>query len=456
MESLSDVDRGARIILRDCLKLERGQEVVILVDETTLSLVPALTHAAAQLAIPSTILYVPLSQQKATQKLEDLPTPLGAALKDARAILTCITGDTSCTTFRGVIINNFLGSHSRIGHMPGASEAVLQAANVDLTALTQACRLVALPLARGEALELITFDDHGRDYHLHALSGGWKRLPIASTGIIFDGAWGNVPSGETYIAPLEESAHGSVFINGALPGLVIPPEEGIELVFTEGKLALPESPAGATFAHLLSEARPSLEAGDPFWTWLAEIGIGANPSIRQLTGNMLLDEKMGGTAHIATGKNNNMGGTIESHIHIDMVTVSPTLLVNGKLVMERGKLVLQQEDWEENHLHLPPGYALPSADACVARTATEVQIKKGKLYRVGRSDSGHWSSYRVGAEATARLARHFYQKLPPRQMLSMRQVAAELHLDLHEACCLAAVMSAYGVVSCHPPQPGLF
>ena len=51
--------------------------------------------------------------------------------------------------------------------------------------------------------------------------GGWDRLPVASDGIIRDGAWGNVPSGETYIAPMEGTAEGQVLINGSIPGLVL-------------------------------------------------------------------------------------------------------------------------------------------------------------------------------------------------------------------------------------------
>lgn len=72
---------------------------------------------------------------------------------------------------------------------------------------------------------------------------------------------------------------------------------------------------------------------------VAELGIGTNDRAR-ITGNVLEDEKAIGTAHIAFGDNKSMGGTVRVASHLDGVILSPTVLIDGKPVLEGGELVL--------------------------------------------------------------------------------------------------------------------
>ncbi|MFQ5800487.1 MAG: aminopeptidase, partial [Candidatus Hydrothermarchaeales archaeon] len=72
---------------------------------------------------------------------------------------------------------------------------------------------------------------------------------------------------------------------------------------------------------------------------VAEIGIGVNPKAR-LTGNVLEDEKVLGTAHVAFGNNVNFGGKINAKVHIDGIIKEPTISVDGKGIAEKGFLLL--------------------------------------------------------------------------------------------------------------------
>jgi aminopeptidase len=157
--------------------------------------------------------------------------------------------------------------------------------------------------------------------------GGWDRIPVASNGVIDDGIWGNVPSGETFIAPIEQTAEGIVVINGSIPGMVIGKGEEFFLRFKGGRLAdiFPSRQPGSSGGFLRSRSMWQKCRAMTNWDNLAEIGIGVNPGVGRLSGNMLFDEKCAGTAHIALGANNYMGGIVSSAIHCDMVVRKPSV-----------------------------------------------------------------------------------------------------------------------------------
>ena len=70
---------------------------------------------------------------------------------------------------------------------------------------------------------------------------------------------------------------------------------------------------------------------------MAELGIGTNDNA-VISGNVLEDEKVLGTVHIAFGDNKSMGGNIGVASHLDGVITSPTVSVDGKVIMEKGVL----------------------------------------------------------------------------------------------------------------------
>ena len=63
---------------------------------------------------------------------------------------------------------------------------------------------------------------------------------------------------------------------------------------------------------------------------VAELGIGTNPAVTELVGSVLLDEKAGGTVHIALGDDAGIGGDTDAPIHADGVLREPTVFVDGE------------------------------------------------------------------------------------------------------------------------------
>ena len=440
---------GARQIVGQCLGLEPNQELVILVDETTVAPGIAIAEAAESLGVSHTILLVPLTIQRRIPSQTDLSFLSQGTVREARAILSCLNSAPESLPFRRRILETHWTARTRIGHMPGASLDVLKLADVDHDQLVRDCWCLEIAMARGRTLELRSFDADGRQYCLVADIGGWDRLPVASDGMIRDGAWGNVPSGETYIAPMEGTAEGQVLINGSIPGLVLDQMDGLLLSFELGRLVRVEPEDGAAAMWLQeSQIAKAQASGDLNWSSLAEIGVGVNPAVHELTGNMIFDEKAIGTAHIALGANTFMGGLVEASIHCDLIVRQPTILIDGKMVVDRGSLRYREAEWHENYGAVPLEESPLGAGTRVARSGVQAgRADDGRLQRILRPEPGRVSSCFVGDAQTAQFAQSLYRLIPAEgEGLSVESLAALANLDVEVARRVLHVLWYYDLV----------
>ena len=449
MSSAPSVESGARQLVQQCLGLQPNQQLVILLDETTVETGVAIAEAAESLSVSHTAILVPVSLQRQIPRQGDLSLLAQGVAREARAILTCLNPSPECLPFRRYILETHWTARTRIGHMPGASLEVLKLADVDVQQLVADCAAVEAALVRGRKLDLISYTDLGAPHTLTANIGGWDRLPVASDGVIRDGAWGNVPSGETYIAPIEDSATGTVAINGSIPGLVVEPGANIILHFARGRLTHVE-PASSPTARWLHETQiaGAQAAGDPNWSNLAEIGVGLNPAVEHLTGNMLFDEKAAGTAHVALGTNTFMGGVISASIHCDMVTRDPTILVDGKTILDRGRLALSASEWHEHHADVRLEDSPLRTAQSVARSGIQAAgTPDGRLQRVLRPEPGRVSACFVGDRETARFAFALYTFMPDEgDWLRVEDLAAVTDLQPDFVRRLLHVMWRYDLI----------
>ncbi len=108
--------------------------------------------------------------------------------------------------------------------------------------------------------------------------------------------------------------------------------EPATLTVAEGRIVAAEGGLGPQFIELL------LTHGE-LGTNLAELGVGTNDRAR-LTGNVLEDEKILGSVHVAFGASAGIGGTVSVPIHLDVVVVDASLEVDGQRVLDHGRYVL--------------------------------------------------------------------------------------------------------------------
>ena len=146
----------------------------------------------------------------------------------------------------------------------------------------------------------------------------------------------NMPDGEFFTGPIEDSVEGVVSFD--LPAMIGGREvSGVRLRFEAGKVVDASAERGEPF---LIE---SLDSDDGART-LGELGIGTNYGIDRGTRDVLLDEKIGGTVHMAVGASYpETGGTNESAIHYDMVCDlrrGGRIEVDGEVLQQDGKFVV--------------------------------------------------------------------------------------------------------------------
>jgi aminopeptidase len=148
----------------------------------------------------------------------------------------------------------------------------------------------------------------------------------------------NMPDGEIYTGPVEESVNGWVkFTYPAIYGGVA--VEGAELTFHRGRVEQAKAEKNQDYLIKMLES----DAGSRY---LGEYAIGTNADINRFTGNILFDEKIGGTFHMALGAGYpETGSHNKSAIHWDMICDLRTdseILVDGELFYKNGKFVFEQ------------------------------------------------------------------------------------------------------------------
>ena len=145
----------------------------------------------------------------------------------------------------------------------------------------------------------------------------------------------NIPCGEIYMAPVRESTEG--WIKFEYPAIEAGKEvPDIRLEFNNGKVVKYNCSKNKNFL------KEQLEA-DENASYLGEFGIGMNKKINKFTKNLLFDEKIGGTIHLALGmayKDN--GGGNDSAIHWDIVKdmKRAEIILDGKSVQKHGKWLI--------------------------------------------------------------------------------------------------------------------
>ncbi|GGR61320.1 aminopeptidase [Deinococcus seoulensis] len=165
----------------------------------------------------------------------------------------------------------------------------------------------------------------GTDLHLSVRGRTWSNSDAKR----------NMPSGEVFTAPLERSANGTVHFD--LPtlygGRVV---RGIDLVFRDGEVVEAHAEEG-------EDVLRAALATDDGARFLGELGIGTNFGIQQPSMNILFDEKIGGTVHLAVGQAYaENGGKNRSAVHWDMIRdlrLGGILSLDGEPFLVGGRFV---------------------------------------------------------------------------------------------------------------------
>jgi leucyl aminopeptidase (aminopeptidase T) len=307
----SDLSEAADTAIGQCLNVTAGETVVVVTDDKRAPIGEALYAAATDVTDDATILRYPPAEQHGTEP----PAPVAAAMAESDVFLAPTTKSLSHTRARGAACD----AGARGATLPGITEDVFTTGlDADYAAIDAACDDVLAQI--DDADEIRVTSPEGTDITFGIGDREW----LADTGMVHEpGDFSNLPAGEVFVAP--ETATGTFIVDGTMMphGRL---EDGHTLTFevVDGQVTAISDDAIRADVEAAAEA-----VGDAAYN-LAELGIGTNVGVDELVGSVLLDEKAGGTVHIAIGDNAGIGGETDAPIHLDGILRHPTVFADGE------------------------------------------------------------------------------------------------------------------------------
>ena len=317
----SDLLSASTIAIRDCMGAKAGESVLVVTDAPLRAIGHALQKAAQDLG--HDVLLVEMLPRKTNG--EEPPAHVAELMTKVDVVLCPTSKSLTHTDARRAAT----AAGARVGTLPGVTEDIMiRCMNADYHRIAERTHRLCALMKETAVI------------HVEAPGGTDVRLPVAgrkalaSSGIFRErGQWGNLPTGEAYLAPLEGQSSGVVVVDGSMAGVGVPIQP-IRIVVENGYAT--EITGGPEAETLIALVAPyGRDARN-----VAEFGIGTNDRAR-LTGVILEDEKVMGTIHIAFGDNKSMGGTVGVPSHLDGLVKQPTVWFDDRKIMERGRLLVK-------------------------------------------------------------------------------------------------------------------
>jgi leucyl aminopeptidase (aminopeptidase T) len=313
---MSDLGPAVDTVLTRCLAVKAGEDVLVVTDPPRLRIGEALREGASAIGADAVLALMDEREGDGTEP----PDAIAAALTAADVFIAPTTRSLSHTTAR----KRATDAGARGATMPGVTADMLaRVMAIDYGLMAARSAAVAALLTDGKVAHItcprgtqLTLDLSGRD-------------GIADDGdLTAPGAFGNLPCGEGFIAPI--GGEGRLVASSLGPLGVSRP--AATLTVHEGRVVSAQDGLGPEWIKLL-------EAHGEAGTNLAELGVGTNDKA-QLTGSVLEDEKILGTVHVAFGASAGIGGTVSVPIHLDVVVLEASLDIDGRPVLDAGQFVL--------------------------------------------------------------------------------------------------------------------
>ncbi|MCO7174864.1 aminopeptidase [Sporolactobacillus kofuensis] len=304
-----------RNILEKCMALKEHETFLVVTDETKEELARPIYEAGKQMGAESMLTLM----KDRIRSGEEPPDAIAEAMK-AADVAVCIT---QCSLTHTKARKEAVAAGTRLATMPGISKDMFMngAITADYHEVEQLTYKMKNILDQGNN---VVINKNGYSFSF-SIKG---RASIPSTGVyVHPGKSGNLPSGEAFIAPVEGTANGQLYIDGSVVG-VGKLDQPMILTVEKGRLVNAEGEHSDKLLSIL---------GDGLGRSVAEFGIGTNKSAR-ITGNVLEDEKVYKTVHIAFGSNLTFGGTVEAGVHIDCVFNQPDVLIDDQKTIDKGEM----------------------------------------------------------------------------------------------------------------------
>ncbi len=295
--------------IKKCLDIKNKEKVLIITDKKMKKISELFLHSSRKFTENAEIAVIEPTGRDGVEP----PKGVASKMLEADVIIMPTSSSLSHTKAR----RKASKKGARIVSLPCFDENMLDA----LTADTDKMKAVGYNLKK-------IFNKCSR-VHIESPSGANMFLDIGSEMFIDDGittergSFSNLPAGEVFVMPA--NANGILVID-SFKNIITGPTRA---VIEDNKLLSIEGEQGQNFMNMLKDEK---------YREVAEFGIGINPKAK-ITGKLLMDEKCLGTCHIAFGNNASFGGKNDVPVHFDTIIFNPTIKLDKKVIMNKGKPV---------------------------------------------------------------------------------------------------------------------
>lgn len=319
---LTLLDKASETAIKLCMKVKKNEKILVVSDNIKSEIGKSIHYNALRLGYKS--LYI---EMKAGIFNGEEPSEEVAEMMKKFDVVFCPTLKSLTHTDAR---RNASALGVRIATFPGITKDIMiRGLNADYNKIAKLSIKLKKILEKGKHIRVTS--NLGTDISF-SIEG---RTSFASKGLFHKkGESGNLPTGETFLAPVEGTANGVFIVDGSFAGLGLIKNANIKITVKDGFAIKVEGGSAAKKLKLMLN-----KFGKPAHN-IAEFGIGTNDSAK-LSGIILEDEKVLGTVHIALGNNKSMGGTVGVPLHLDGVIKKPDVYLDGKLLMKEGKLLVK-------------------------------------------------------------------------------------------------------------------
>ncbi len=302
----------AETAVKQCMDLRPGESCAVVTDDKRKAIGEALYRVASEITDDTVFVRYPPGNQHG----EEPPRPVAGAMRTADVVLAPTTKSLTHTEAR----SDANAAGARVATLPGITEGVfLMGLDADYEAIEAHCEDVLAQV--GDADEIRVTTPQGTDITFTVGDREW----YLDTGIVHEaGEMSNLPAGEVFIAP--ETADGTFVVDGTMRPHGKLDDKLLSFEVEDGTVTDISDPDIREQVETAAE-----EVGQDAYN-LAELGIGTNVAVTELVGSVLLDEKAGGTVHIAIGDDHAIGGDTHAPIHLDGILTEPTVYADGEVV----------------------------------------------------------------------------------------------------------------------------
>ncbi len=317
---MTPLQNAARTALESCLALRPGEMLLVITDEPLRRIAYAFWEEGRILGAESMVLE--MAPRRAHG--DEPPALVLEAMKSADVVVCPTSKSLTHTAARRAAC----AEGTRVATLPGVTEEMMvRTLTADYEAIADRTHRVAAALDRANEAHLTSPAGTDITFSIRTMKA------IASTGLIrHPGEFGNLPSGEAYLTPDEGTAEGTFVVDGSMAGVGV---VKTPIRFEVQKGYVTRISGGAESRKLKALLEPYGKKAMN----VAELGVGTNDAAI-ISGDLLEDEKVAGTAHIALGNNISMGGTCDVPLHLDGLIRRPTLTLDGKVILQQGQLMI--------------------------------------------------------------------------------------------------------------------